>query len=129
MKIGNVSFGAKIDRNTMDFVVKAREKGLETEKMEKLMKEVLPDETVRTTFRFNDEIMQMTIGGKTILNPKWALCLGSMSTVSVPQYRINQKAVDKITTKLEEIKWNECRNASKKDYENRLIDKFGEPVD
>ena len=48
MKIANVSFGAKIDKNTMNFLIRLREKGLKTKELEKAMKQVAPDGKIIT---------------------------------------------------------------------------------
>ena len=136
MKIGNVSFGARIDRNTMNFLIKAREKGLKTKKMETLMKQVYPDEVI---YSVNDDlgesIAYMKVLNKIILPPSYKYISNANFLKTLP-YEVNQKTVNIITKNLEEIKKNDtsAENAKilfqkiyKRDYEGELTKIFGKP--
>lgn len=148
MKVGNVSFGAKLTQSTFDFLVRARVKGLNTENMENLMQELRPDEFIYTDKR-GDNILSMGFvnkPGQVSLNRKNDIILGSKNYIDIlkladnrrevisdflasgkiKSYEINQKTIDTITSKLKEIKKSEKLSPAKR-AERAIIKKFGFP--
>ena len=140
MKIGNVSFGARIDRNTMDFLIKARQKGLKTEKMETLMKQVYPDEVIYTEYDdLGENISYMKFFNIIFLPPKYIPGTKRyiQSGSQLNPYKINQNTVNTITKCLEEIKKNDTTTENtkvlfpkifKRDHEEELTKIFGKPL-
>lgn len=137
MKIGNVSFGAKIDGNTLTFLVKARENGLQTKEMETLLKQVSPNGEIVSAIDINGDLLFMYNSNKKhidILTGKYKRY--NNFTQEVP-YETNQETVDLITNKLKEIKKAEGNTDNKRiknhkiykrDHLAELKEIFGEPT-
>ena len=150
MKVGNINFGARLTQSTFDFLVEARKKGLNTKKMENLMKETHPDEFVKT-YTYKDKLLGMEIvenpkminmqGGKTILKNNdfeyyYDAYFGAdpandltseIENGNFQSYDINQKLVDDITKNLKELSKKENSSEENK-IKKALISKFGLPV-
>ena len=124
MNVGNISFGARIDRNTLDFLVNAREKNLNTQKMETLMKQISPEGDIISSVDFNGNILFMYNSGE-----KFNQILPYKINTERP-YATTQATVDLITSKCEKMSNNEkikFQKIYKRDHRAELIKIFGEP--
>ena len=134
MKINTISFGARIDRNTMDFLVKAREQNLDTKKMETLLKQVSPEGEINSATDMEGNLLFMYD------NANRYYCILPNKSTGIRQnktYKTNQTTVDLITSKLENIKKREKNTNNekvkfhkiyKRDHRAELIEIFGEPL-
>ena len=133
MNIRNISFGARIDRNTLDFLVKARENNLNTQKMETLMKQVSPEGDIISSVDFSGNLLFMYNSGE-----KFNQILPNKANKRNTErpYATTQATVDLITSKLEKIKKSEkitnnekikFQKIYKRDHRAELIKIFGEP--
>ena len=130
------NFGAKIDECGIRFLVSAREKGLKTQELETLLKQVLPKEEIQTGVdNVLGEPAFMKVGNKDILPAKFEY-YGNFSQMK--PCKINQDTIDSMTKKLREIK-KEDKTADntkikfqkiyKRDHRAELIKIFGQPVE
>ena len=113
------SFGAKLSKSTVAFIEEAKSKGLDTSKMEKLMEEVYPNETIYTRTEydpFDHKRKLLWIGTDyrdfdyspeertTVLrNPK--TCIFGLYISHIQD--IDQKLINMVTDSLERIKEDE----------------------
>ena len=97
MNIGKVSFGAQIDKNTFNFLLKAREKGLYTKEMETLLKQVYPEDGY--VYSANDDlgkgIAYMKVSGKTILPSRFKYIQHANFIQTIP-YDIIQDTINSL---------------------------------
>ena len=131
MKIGNVSFGARIDNNTMNFLIKAREKGLNTEKLETLMKQI--DGEIFSSVDYDNNLDFMYRGGNNIDVKFKKVLPGQKESAS---YITNQKTINLITKELSKIKKSDGNKNNeklnfpplyKRDHKAELLEIFGIP--
>ena len=134
MKIGNVNFGARLDKNTSDFIQTAREKGLNTSEMELLMKTVVPQEKIETS-KNKDGFLAMGMGKypggyslQTLLEPRLLYSLSKDGVKFLP-YEINQETVDTITQNLKELQKNESMHIYPKIYVEELRRRYGKSIE
>lgn len=129
-----ISFGATLDKNTIDFIAQARKKGLKIDEMELLMKKVVPTEIIETA-KNKDGFISMGIGKysggyslKTLLKPNFVYYRKRDKLKIYPQY-MNQKTIDKITKKLKELQKNESMGIYPKAYITELHRRYGKTID
>lgn len=139
MKVGNINFGARIDKGTFDMLVKARTMGLKTKKMERAMKNLFPHKTIFTVpvnnqieGKPNKGIKLMGIntdnGYVPILDYK--VYEGENSVTHIGKaYKLTQETINKITERLNALRGDKRLTALPKNpIEADLTRKFGEPV-
>ncbi len=134
MKIGNVSFGARITEDTMNFLIKAKMKGLNTEPMENLMKNSYHDEFIVTNMSCKGELDSIAISPNPRMNPAFLNPNNYNGTNKIllphnssKNYKINEETLALIMSRL--VKYaNAEKILPEKVYKRELIEKFGEPV-
>ena len=139
MTIGKINFGARISETTFSVLKESRKKGLDTSRMEDLMKEVYPQRVIYTTLVDNEIDSNPNKGIKTmeISSPYGSVPILDMKIKDMgyaayygAAYKINQKTVDLITRNLEMIKStvSEDKPRYNSEIEEALVEKLGEPI-
>ena len=113
------NFGAKLSKYTKKWINEAKENGLDTSKMEKLMKEVYPNETIYTNiYDNNGKPGYISVGiGRSFfgMHQKETLFANYnydpyLGAEFGPTQKVDKKFIDGITKRLEEIKRNNNDN-------------------
>ena len=134
MKVSNVSFGAKVTEDTMNFLVRAKMKGLNTEPIENLVKNSYYDEFVITNINNKGEVDSIAISPNPRLNPALldARNYNGNNKLILPhregkKYSINDETLAYMASRL--VKYANAEKISpEKAYRRELIEKLGAPV-
>ena len=139
MKINCINFGARISESTFLFLKEARSKGLDTEKMENLIKKSFPNKVIYTHLvdntldgEENKGIRTMEIASPYISIPLLKLKVKTNgSTCFIGEaYKINQDTINIISKKLEKIseQHNDSIDINSDSIDKILVNKLGEPI-
>ena len=129
-----ISFGAILDRNTIDFIAQARKRKLNTDEMELLMKKIVPDEKIETSRNQNGFLsmgMGKFCGGyslQTLLEPKFVYSPSKNECKFFP-YEVNQETVDEIVKNLKILQKNESLHIYPEVYIAELHRRYGKTID
>ncbi len=121
MITNNVSFSARVDRNTLKFLLNARENGLDTDRMENFLSEIYPTRVVRlkNVMDYYGNIVNRTLTVDSFEKKSKPIPIFDFGKT----IQFTQETIDKITDSVIKLKYNQ-----KKSNLEELVEKFGKPV-